>query len=136
MVLPRFDGTRAARPQTGRAVTTMTDAELSEIEERANRAAPGPWTVKGRLGGDSCVAHVANANGKPLPEYDGGYAPDWPDDGTVLFVASARADVPALIAEIRALRLERDNAVNLAKHDGHFWTGMGLCGCQRCMRAR
>lgn len=58
----------------------MTEAELAEIEARANAATPGPWKIGGlrrlQMG---------------LMEQDAD------------FVTAARTDVPALVAEVRRL---------------------------------
>lgn len=59
----------------------MTPEELSAIESRANAATPGPW----RLG---------RGSGNDWATFEADYA----------FIAEARADVVALIAEVRRLQ--------------------------------
>ncbi len=61
----------------------MTDKELNDIEARANASTPGPWIDWGDIG-------LATDNTQANCE----------------FIAAARTDVPALIAEVKRLRLE------------------------------
>ena len=74
----------------------LTDADLAEIERRAEAATKGPWrayTVQtgefaGEFGVISDASHIAK--------------PDNPDDAA--FVAHARTDIPRLLKEIARLR--------------------------------
>jgi hypothetical protein len=59
----------------------VTDDELDVIGARANAATPGPWTWPDW---DDCSEQEADANNE--------------------FIAHAREDVPALVAEVRRLR--------------------------------
>jgi hypothetical protein len=72
--------------------------DLDEIEARANAATPGPWEGK-RNGG------VYAGDMEPVFETGCGCCsdPDLTDENSA-FIASARTDVPALIAEVRRLR--------------------------------
>ena len=89
----------------------MTDEELREIEARADAASVGPWRTNYELGGQP-------------PDWNGWV---WRDDGTwngygtelelicgsqtdanATFIAHAREDVPALVAEVRRLRAAFD----------------------------
>jgi hypothetical protein len=78
----------------------MTEAELAAIEARANAAAKGPWVVHvgwqvGPAGRPPlATAHQRVVNGRPL------YSPAI----NAQFIAHAREDVPALVAEVRLLR--------------------------------
>lgn len=72
--------------------------DLDAIEARANSATPGPWATSSewsvRTGArdDELVACV-----------------QYKDHGRdAAFIAAARTDVPALVAELRALRAERN----------------------------
>lgn len=87
-------------------MTRLTDEQLTEMEARCNAATPGPWETRGndcpeaiqnvyancysvatvRLypGGDRLLVRTANAE----------------------FIAHARSDIPALLAEVRALKAE------------------------------
>lgn len=84
----------------------MTREQLDAIRARVDAATPGPWKVDG----ETC-----DEDGNPVPmpwglegpqgmlwsSGAGEYAhPDWP---TATFIAKAREDVPALIAEIDRL---------------------------------
>jgi hypothetical protein len=78
----------------------MTEAELAAIEARADAAAKGPWVVSvgweiGPPGRPPLAAAKQRVvNGRPL------YSPAI----NAQFIAYAREDVPALIAEVRRLR--------------------------------
>ncbi len=89
----------------------MTDEELKAIEARANEATEGPWDfdkdqsdwVRTRF-----VKTFPPGQGAPIESF-GVCAPLWfntPDEcrrnGT--FIAHARTDVPALVAEVRRQR--------------------------------
>ncbi|MBQ1023795.1 hypothetical protein [Micromonospora sp. C95] len=101
----------------------MTDQELAEIEELAHAATPGPWYVR-QLDDDFAMCLVAIST---TP--DTGLGERWPDfdhheivaatlvqqpryvdvaderwDENAQFIASARQNIPRLIAEIRRLR--------------------------------
>lgn len=79
----------------------MTDTlDLDAIAARADTATPGPWTwLEGEIRGG----------------YDTGIQRPWvadsDDDSDGEFIAHARTDVPALLAEVRRLR-----AANAALH--------------------
>lgn len=77
----------------------MTEAELAEIEERAEAAAPAPWRV-----GDDQKAY-ATADRHFLEEYSLEWRPLEPmTHADRDFAVAARSDVPALVAEARVLR--------------------------------
>jgi hypothetical protein len=85
----------------------MTDEELTAIERRANAATREPWIV-----GDAYVPAILSAvsvygMGMEVAECQ------MVRDGE--FIAHARVDVPALVAEVRTLRAERD--ADPASHD-------------------
>lgn len=84
----------------------MNEINLQAIEARAKSAQAGPWLV--------CSAEDA-ADGLPVAFFGRGAGPkdvavrsDGPPSGTAdddaAFVAHAREDVPALVAEVRRLR--------------------------------
>jgi hypothetical protein len=95
----------------------MTDDELNEIEKRANAAAPGPWEdaeasvwehgqrvvdeVFVRRPGDNIAVAIAVASQILNPCAD---PRNVPSQDTAAFIAHAREDVPALIAEVRRLK--------------------------------
>jgi hypothetical protein len=77
----------------------MTDEQLKQIEARANAATPGPWWVT-----DDVVWsdkwRIADAVGK-WATFDPEKTPViW---ANLSFIAAARTDVPALVAEVRRL---------------------------------
>lgn len=103
----------------------MTDEELNEIEARANAATPAPWrwgcwetnffsqepaeiTKRNTLEHLPSMLQFSAGVRKPeddsklvlqaSPDYD---APSFEDR---MFIAHARTDIPALIAEVRRLR--------------------------------
>ena len=91
----------------------MTEHELTAIENRANAATREPWIV-----GD---AYVPTASLSAVSVYGMGMEVaecQMDTDGT--FIAAARVDVPALIAEVRRLRA----LVESAYREG-FWDGEG-----------
>jgi hypothetical protein len=77
----------------------LSDRRLSEIKARADAATPGPWTlfIEGRdhYGGSSFI-RTASEDIEPLG------ATDADQD----FMASARQDVPDLLAEIERLKAQ------------------------------
>lgn len=101
-------------------MSTMDEAKLGEIEARAKSAQSGPWLV--------CAAEDA-ADGLPVAFFGRGSGPkdvavrsDGPPSGTAdddaAFVAHAREDVPALVAEVRRLREVNAGLVRLLKDGG------------------
>lgn len=86
----------------------MTEAELSAIEARVNAATPGPWNVieENDVGPNDegywawlevGPAKVDMPTGGPEKEKKQA-------ESDAEFIAHARADVPALIAEVRRLQ--------------------------------
>jgi hypothetical protein len=84
---------------------TITDEKLTEIEQRAAKATPGPWTtakppadIDGWPTG-STIACVAR--GQCVYAYPpGGIFPE----NDRRFIAAAREDVPALCRQLREMR--------------------------------
>lgn len=84
----------------------MTDEQLAEIEARANAATPGPWFWTGR------VDDWGHSGPDLMGPNDAVVCQSWGHDADGLeiadsdmsFIANAREDIPALIAEIRRLR--------------------------------
>ena len=77
---------------------TMNDEQLSELEALANAATPGPWGEVAESGEwwlsgpDIYDDAVMSTNDTEISQAD------------VDFIAAARTDVPALVAEVRRLR--------------------------------
>lgn len=75
----------------------MTDAELNEIEARANAASAGSWAAETLI---VTPTLVRPADGSfPIAHC---YAFNHAADGD--FIANARSDVPKLLAEVRRLQ--------------------------------
>lgn len=88
----------------------MTDAELDEIEARARAATPGRWWCEtGGLPGAWCLmAFIDDGEPKPVKAVLA-TRPPWEhraevSEATGVFIAHARQDVPALVAEVKRLR--------------------------------
>lgn len=87
----------------------MTDEELQAIKARSKAATPGPWQVMAR----QCLT-AWTPNGVGIAGYGVGVADGEPLFEPALscsqhdaeFIAAARQDVPALVAEIERLRSE------------------------------
>lgn len=99
----------------------LTPAELDAIEARANAATPGPWTQR-----DVDAHMIRGPKREVLYAYDA-----FGGDGlaNAAFIAAARADVPALVAEVRALRgvlRECDAAMSEAWRVGAHMSGHPL----------
>lgn len=82
----------------------MTPEELYAIEVRANAATPGPWTsiTHPTLHHSHNDVFVENDDSDLICEMVDGKVFD--RLATAEFIAHAREDIPALIAEIRRLR--------------------------------
>ena len=80
----------------------MTDEEIREIERRCNEATPAPWQsfIEGRdhLGGSDFIR--TGGLDDACPDIYLTQATHADQD----FIAHARQDIPALIAEIRRLK--------------------------------
>ncbi len=84
----------------------MTEEELTAIEGRANAATLGPWV---RVAIESyhndemafCVKSVPTGHDIASNQT---YYPDAVTPENQLFIAHARTDIPALVAEVRRLR--------------------------------
>ena len=106
----------------------MDRDELAEIEARANAATPGPWTthvvyrvITPRAGDDGYL--VADCGASESPDCCEGNAP---------FIAHARTDVPALVAEVRRLAAEVERLSAMVPrwaytHRGRMWR-LYCCG--------
>ena len=78
----------------------MTDEQLTAIEQRANAATPGPWV------GYPSMVYLAPSHALSVFMREGANPMQVEHD--TAFIAAARSDVPALIAEVRRLRAEID----------------------------
>ena len=82
----------------------MNDAELAAIEARAAAATPGPWVrIRDHRWASDIYVHADarhDVAGRPVARVNEHYTPDVDAE----FIAHARQDVPALLAEVRRLR--------------------------------
>lgn len=89
----------------GDAGGRMTDAELREIEERAATALPGPWTLVPAewqpTRGGQIWSEPPGGERRIVAVFEEASLPYWPE---AFFMARAREDVSALVAEVRRLR--------------------------------
>lgn len=89
----------------------MGELNLEEIERRANAATSGPWWAWNRgVGWHIAVGSPEDLDewGRPrlLPE---GFRTDIEFEADAEFIAHARTDIPALIAEVKRLREHKEN---------------------------
>lgn len=91
----------------------MTDEQLREIEERANAALPGPWSIELDGPDDAMFRPILGLfNPNAPPKSIERFVFDWMDESLnvrnhdAAFIAHAREDIPALIAEIRRLQVQ------------------------------
>lgn len=102
----------------------LTDEQLQEIEARANAATPGPW-FEPHISDDNCkcncrsivnegycgsVATVSLDNGNRVGDGGNDSPPLEEAKANGRFIAHSRQDIPALLAEIKALKQERGEA--------------------------
>jgi hypothetical protein len=94
--------------------TPLTDQQLDDIDARAQAATAGPWTVS------EDYSDVLGPDGDHLASY-------WNPTSETRngeFIAHARQDVPALLAEIRRLKGQRKYLIGqLAKRDAESGRG-------------
>lgn len=82
----------------------MTEDELRVIEARAEAATPGPWEMEVD---DPYV--IWGPDDLRIVSFKGSTIIGFEDNAP--FVAHAREDIPALIAEVRRLRKENDRLI-------------------------
>lgn len=83
----------------------LSPAREQEIRERCNEATPGPWEatcrdVRGGLDSNDRSGLGWEVDGPPEPQLRGQFG----RGQDALFVAHSRQDVPALLAELNAVR--------------------------------
>jgi hypothetical protein len=88
----------------------VTPEQLAEIEDRARSATPGPWASGHKSwAGENAVLSII-LNGLPVAICGEETAnTEHPASADAEFIAHARQDVPALVAEVRRLQDELDN---------------------------
>ena len=91
----------------------MTPERMAEIEARANAATPGPWEAW-----DRGIGFEVHVNGEELnSEFRETFR-----QADAEFIAEARTDVPALLAEVRRLQAAVERVREL-----HVPDGEGFC---------
>lgn len=106
----------------------MTEAELKAIEDRATAAASGPWMVfrEDRVE-DGTKLRLRRILGSYLHHYDVGGERGLAAEADAEFLAHARVDVPALVAEVRFQRsVAREVAEKCAAAEAKARTLRGL----------
>lgn len=118
----------------------MTNDQLEAIRKRAEAATPGPWEVWTgcswrRIGSSRTAREVILPTNHPSDNH-----PDLSmreEDGE--FVAHAREDIPALLAEVERLRGEIETlgfkfiaAISSAWPDGGNWSGVKIINGDEC----
>lgn len=102
------------------------DLDLDAIKARVEAATPGPWKADG--------GEVSQHWSRPEPWQEvvstevscmsycyGGTARGVERDADAEFIAHARTDVPALVAEVERLRAREGRVRALAARYGEFW---------------
>lgn len=107
-------------------MSRLTETDLAAIEAREQQASPGPWypwhrcigvketpdtNEEAGLGWEIVVNRDTGARAWPRPSLRGTFE----RGQDAYFVANARQDVPALLAEVRRLRQELAFAVRMAE---------------------
>lgn len=109
----------------------MTEQELAAVQARADAASAGPWTWTYEEEGDlvspgpfACACEFSDHGRQPIITTDmGAYGPCTSDRA---FIASARTDVPALVAEVRRLRALVESAFEEGRQAG-AWHSQDGC---------
>lgn len=100
----------------------MTEQELQAIAEREKAATPLPWVFEGCESQDENDWRL-NAPNAPAAH---GRSPSRVEDWQ--FIANARSDVPALLAEVRRLQ----GLIKQAEWDGHPGWDENFRSCPWC----
>ena len=91
--------------------------DLDAIEARAEAATPGPWTARlsdmWEINAGSDLVSVVESCWLP-DDCEAGQHGGIPDVDDARFIAHARTDVPALVAELRAAREVVEAALDVA----------------------
>ena len=116
-------------------MTPADQKRLLEIEQRAEKATPGPWTGckgSGKEKGDCACGmvwapatdnHVLTAHDKWGDGPDMIYGANGPDAmrANAKLSAHARADIPWLVAKVRDLSAELDDMKEAVRSGGRYW---------------
>lgn len=95
--------------------TSEEPLDLAAIQARADRATPAPWTHY--YPGQDCVGHCVD----PVAHDMAGLVET---HANAEFISAAREDIPALLARVRTLVAERDEASQDADDIADLWRKM------------
>jgi hypothetical protein len=110
----------------------MTDQDLLEIEQRANGATAGPWHVHrcdSAGDGEACAVRTDGDRDSSYSYTGIFYCTNYDECSHMVrcsdaaFIAHARTDVPALVAEVRRLRGLLEGGPPCPFPAGGVWTG-------------
>jgi predicted alpha/beta hydrolase len=87
--------------------------DLDAIEARAEAAAPGPWREPKNGLGLGWTIFPKNSKGWSIATCDSGTDAD--------FIAHARTDIPALVAELRAAREAKERVLDMHSSNSGGW---------------
>lgn len=98
----------------------MTEDQLRAIEARADAATPGPWYAIPNPDWGGAGWRIARDPNEPWANF-GQLAYVAPQNGP--FIAKAREDIPALVAEVRRLRGQVEALAGLVEEvfDEAYW---------------
>ena len=115
----------------------MTPEELKEIEDRCNKATPGPWKAC-HEGVCSCSQVWSQSADVPVAEVARG---EWGDPGfpygeipekisetNSLFIAHAREDIPKLLSYIKELKSQIPRWIPVEEKLPENWVGVVVYG--------
>ena len=93
----------------------MTNEQLAAIKARCEKATPGPWEVRSiepeefdAVSDDTFYIMADKWEVASITTYERVIEPDWQrddDEADADFIAHAREDIPALLAEVERLRV-------------------------------
>ena len=87
-------------------MTRLTDERIAEVEARCSNATPGPWA--------SYEYMVLNTSEYSIVVCDSGENGESEKDAE--FIAHARTDIPDLLAEVKALKAEKESMASVSTY--------------------
>jgi len=128
----RIGKTRSA--ERSKELKLLSEEELAAIQARADAATKGPWTAYHRCSGctgedDECCGIGPEITGPPNRVNKGQFE----RGADASFIAHAREDVPALLAEVRYLRRRLKPAEDALTHYGPPHN-TSVCTCVLCRK--
>jgi hypothetical protein len=106
----------------------MTEAELAAIEKRAEAATLGPWDTEIAVDPYAHTYPWLRVHDSEFVEVAGIINNDPSVERNLDFIAHARQDVPALVAEVRRLRAALLETAQFEMHgETPCWSADGAC---------